>query len=734
MKKFLTLMLALVSLFVLFACNKGDEENEVVNVESVSINKANLSDAFVVGDEVKLSATVLPENATVKGVRWSTSNEAVATVQADGTVKFVGAGEVTITVTTRADASKKDTHTFTVTIPELESLGFEEETRKVPLNDTSVKLEVTATPAGADASVTWTSSDETVAKVDAATGAITPVKQGTVTITATSVAKPAISASIQVEITAPVESAIEEIVVSGTETLYLGYSARLTASVYPLTANQSVVWKSSNTSVVDIDDDGYCTAVGVGVARIQAVSVTDENITSSYHRIEVIEDPDEEEVVDMQGYKIVIMQASSAIGEIDPHHDDYKQLDKNAKIKAWDEAEVKYNCDVAVEPYDDTATWGTPRRDWINNNATSGNVPADIYTISSAWLAGFVAAGSALDVLPYYEKYGKNQMEPSQLECGTIAGKLYIVSTGTSQAKSYADHGLYYNVDKLAALGVKDPAQMFLDGEWTYSGFEAWCKEVQTQLGEGEYAIGGHSYYYWLGMTAAGGVKITDASQLIINIDSIVSKNALSLLNRLVVDGAMNPTADWAEGGGDDGFQKQTTLMTSGRYWFIHATNRWNQGMWAEGEYPNIGYVPYPYPDTMSKEDTRVSTTGGTVYMYAKGRVYGDGFDAEQVYRVVNDIYLNTILYQRTQPTYDAEQVLRDSLATKLSNEASIECAMYYTSKRAFFDPTETIYASTASSIFNAATKEIVYSGSDYQNVMDALKEQYQTDVNNALG
>jgi uncharacterized protein YjdB len=55
-----------------------------------------------------LHATVYPDNASNKNVSWSTGNEAVATVNDNGTVTFVGAGETNITVRTQ-DGNKTAT-------------------------------------------------------------------------------------------------------------------------------------------------------------------------------------------------------------------------------------------------------------------------------------------------------------------------------------------------------------------------------------------------------------------------------------------------------------------------------------------------------------------------------------------------------------------------------------------------------------------------------------------------
>lgn len=71
--------------------------NENVPVESVSLDVT--SALLKVDDELQLTATVLPEDATDKSVTWTSSDEDVAMVE-DGYVLAVGAGTAAITVTT----------------------------------------------------------------------------------------------------------------------------------------------------------------------------------------------------------------------------------------------------------------------------------------------------------------------------------------------------------------------------------------------------------------------------------------------------------------------------------------------------------------------------------------------------------------------------------------------------------------------------------------------------------
>lgn len=68
-----------------------------VDVEDIVLNQENLSFESV-GQEQTLKASVYPENATNKTVKWTSENTAVATVK-DGVVKAVGVGETKIIAT-----------------------------------------------------------------------------------------------------------------------------------------------------------------------------------------------------------------------------------------------------------------------------------------------------------------------------------------------------------------------------------------------------------------------------------------------------------------------------------------------------------------------------------------------------------------------------------------------------------------------------------------------------------
>lgn len=80
--------------------------DKIIRVTSVSLNKT--SATLAIGEKLTLEATILPSNATNKGVKWSSSSNEIAKVDSKGEVTAVAEGEATITVTTD-DNSKKAT-------------------------------------------------------------------------------------------------------------------------------------------------------------------------------------------------------------------------------------------------------------------------------------------------------------------------------------------------------------------------------------------------------------------------------------------------------------------------------------------------------------------------------------------------------------------------------------------------------------------------------------------------
>ena len=89
--------------------------DKVVSVTGVSLNESSIT--LDVGGSKTLTATVVPDNATNKKVRWTSDNETVATVSEDGVVTAVAGGTAVITATTH-DGLFTATCTVTVNAPD----------------------------------------------------------------------------------------------------------------------------------------------------------------------------------------------------------------------------------------------------------------------------------------------------------------------------------------------------------------------------------------------------------------------------------------------------------------------------------------------------------------------------------------------------------------------------------------------------------------------------------------
>lgn len=101
-----------LSALSILSCNKESPLPKPISVESVRLDATEAE--VKVGETFILTATVLPENAANKNVKWSSGNSEVAAVGNDGTVTGLAAGKAEITVTTE-DGYKSATCSVTVT-------------------------------------------------------------------------------------------------------------------------------------------------------------------------------------------------------------------------------------------------------------------------------------------------------------------------------------------------------------------------------------------------------------------------------------------------------------------------------------------------------------------------------------------------------------------------------------------------------------------------------------------
>ena len=180
--KHIKFLLIAVCLFAsIAACNKKEDPDNIVPVESVTIAPEQIT--LTVGQTHQLEVTVLPENATDQTVKWRTSDASIVSID-NGEITANAAGTASIT----AEVGGKEA-TCTVNVAEkvipVTSVSIEpKQLEMIPGQTTAIT--VTLLPENAtDKTVVWSSSEETVATVSD-TGLVQAVAEGTTTISATS--------------------------------------------------------------------------------------------------------------------------------------------------------------------------------------------------------------------------------------------------------------------------------------------------------------------------------------------------------------------------------------------------------------------------------------------------------------------------------------------------------------------------------------------------------------------
>lgn len=241
------------------------EKAENVKVSGVSLDQNSIT--LLIGDTTKLVATITPSNAKDKKVTWTSSNPSVATVDKDGNVKAIKAGTAVITVKTN-DGNFTATAKVTVTKTAVKVTGVKLAAGKVAVGGTT-RLTYTISPKNAtNKAVTWKSSDESIAKVNA-NGVITGVKEGTAKITVTTK-----DGSFTAEATITVVKAeVTKITISGKSSVDVGKTLQLKANVTATgNASKKVTWTSSNPKIASVSSKGVVTGIANGTVVITATA------------------------------------------------------------------------------------------------------------------------------------------------------------------------------------------------------------------------------------------------------------------------------------------------------------------------------------------------------------------------------------------------------------------------------------------------------------------------------
>lgn len=237
----------------------------VTLVQKIELNPQNIT--MYVDESININATVIPGNATNKELIWSSSNQSIATVSGN-VIKAIAPGNASIT------AYATDNSGISATVP----VSVLQHVESVTIQDTEIyvligggyQLETTVSPMNAsNKNLHWTSSDESIAKVDQ-NGFVTPVSRGKAVITATSE-----DGNLSCECIATIAQPITAIKLNQTSAkLNVGETLQLSAIPLPDDAdNKNLIWNSTNSAIATVSSTGLVTAITPGTTDI---SVTGE--------------------------------------------------------------------------------------------------------------------------------------------------------------------------------------------------------------------------------------------------------------------------------------------------------------------------------------------------------------------------------------------------------------------------------------------------------------------------
>ena len=246
-----------------------------IELNSIALNTTNTT--LNVGSTINLSVTFNPANATNKTITWTSSDNNVATVDTSGKVTAKKNG--TVTITAKAYNGKTATCTIVVNnnIVNVNSITLDKNSASMNVG-ANITLKATIQPSNAtNKNITWTSSNNSIATVDAS-GKVTAKAAGSVVITATSSNGKQATCAITIK-----NNNVDVTNISlnyGISKMSVGDTLTLKATIQPSNAtNKNISWTSSNTSIATVDKNGNVKALKAGSVTITATSSNGKQAT-----------------------------------------------------------------------------------------------------------------------------------------------------------------------------------------------------------------------------------------------------------------------------------------------------------------------------------------------------------------------------------------------------------------------------------------------------------------------
>jgi hypothetical protein len=161
----------------------------------------------------------------------------------------------------------------------------------------------------------------------------------------------------------------------------------------------------------------------------------------------------------------------------DPNYTGPFQIQKYAHLIAVENA---YNIKIEYVEYTEDELWGTDCAQAIENGYILGERIGEIYEIRSEWIPKLAKAHAISPLYNpysdqgYFKNFGYYQDE-ILMDIAEYKKEVYGYIPGESRPDTF----MFFNADLVEKLELKNPAQMWLDGEWNWSNFVQLLEDAQ---------------------------------------------------------------------------------------------------------------------------------------------------------------------------------------------------------------------------------------------------------------
>ena len=420
-----------------------------------------------------------------------------------------------------------------------------------------------------------------------------------------------------------------------------------------------------------------------------------------------------------QGMKYQIMVDD--VNKYDPNSEKYKGENKLLKQTQLSKVESAYN--IVIEYVDGNTILDTDYntlgyKEIIENYNSEKLEDVYVFNFNSLYIPllkdviyniGNASGSEILDKLYMESGSGlvKYEQDPLIKDIFNFRGLQY----GYSNEFIIPDHFMYYNVELVKSLGLDDPAELWLKGEWTIDKFNEYIVNANSTLKNkgynDSYVLDMNYANAVLGITSSNGVKTIKPVPPLIYIGQESYKNKIDLFNELYKSGF------YAEKEFEDVsnlFAQGKSIFHDGKMSYLKSADYFNPAKMTF----TIGVVPYPLAsnegvivnttleskDAIKKSDSSpletsngeyisgidISSTAFNMpiteangYLFLKKDNFKNDINLEIIVNILHDIeegydYAN-YNYSQLKPL-EEEELYRNYLASKFDRNVDIEVVL----------------------------------------------------------